>query len=150
MSDALEIEVKFHVPVVESLRDRLADIGARRLGRVFENNIRFDDETNSLKRGGSLLRLRQDDVARLTFKSQLPRPDSQFKVHREVEVEVGDFNLCRSILEGIGFRGVQRYEKWRETFVIGETKLVAQRGSVSSKTSEIYIRQNVARLIMHP
>jgi adenylate cyclase class 2 len=91
---------------------------------VFETNIRFEDASKTLRKRGILLRLRKDDRILLTFKSNLSRPDTQFKVHRELEVEVGDFGVCRSILEGVGFHPEQAYEKWRETFVLNNTKLL--------------------------
>lgn len=124
MQGLLEIEVKFHLPEIKPVRDLLLAMGATHCGQVFETNIRFEDSSNSLKQQGILLRLRKDERIRLTFKSSLSRPDTQFKVHRELEVEVGDFDACHSILEGLGFHPVQAYEKWRETFVINNTKLL--------------------------
>jgi adenylate cyclase class 2 len=118
----LEIEVKFHLPEIKPVRDQLLAMGATDSGRVFETNIRFEDASKTLRKRGILLRLRKDDRILLTFKSNLPRPDTQFKVHRELEVEVGDFRVCRSILEGMGFHPEQAYEKWRETFVLNNTK----------------------------
>jgi len=124
MQGPLEIEVKFYLPDVKPVRDLILAMGATHCGRVFETNIRFEDASNSLKKQGSLLRLRKNDRALLTFKSSLSRPDTQFKVHREIEVEVGDFDACHSILEGLGFHPEQAYEKWRETFVINNTELL--------------------------
>jgi adenylate cyclase class 2 len=120
----LEIEVKFHLPEIKPVRDRTLAMGAIHCGRVFETNVRFEDASESLKKQGILLRLRKDDRIRLTFKSNLSRPDTQFKVHRELEVEVGHFDACHSILEGLGFHPQQAYEKWRETFVLNNTNLL--------------------------
>lgn len=124
MHGPLEIEVKFHITAIKPLRDNILAMGATRCGRVFETNIRFEDASKSLKKQGILLRLRKDDRILLTFKSSLSRPDTQFKIHRELEVEVGDFHICHSILEGLGFHPEQAYEKWRETFVLNSTKLL--------------------------
>ena len=124
MQAPLEIEVKFHLPEIKPVRDSLLDIGAKNCGRIFETNIRFEDVSNSLRKQGILLRLRKDDRIRLTFKSSPSHPDTQFKVHRELEVEVGDFDTCHSILNGLGFHQEQTYEKWRETFVLNNTKFL--------------------------
>ncbi len=124
MQAPLEIEVKFHLPEIKPVRDSLLAIGAIQCGRVFETNIRFEDVSKSLRKQGILLRLRKDDRIRLTFKSSLSRPDTQFKVHRELEVEVGDFDACHSILKGLGFHQEQTYEKWRETFVLNNTEFL--------------------------
>jgi adenylate cyclase class 2 len=124
LQDNLEIEVKFHLPEVKPIRDRMLAMGAIHCGRVFETNVRFEDASKSLKKQRILLRLRKDDRIRLTLKSSLSRPDTQFKVHRELEVEVGDFEACHSILEGLGFHPEQTYEKRRETFVLNKTNLL--------------------------
>lgn len=120
----LEIEVKFHLPDVKTIRDRILTMGATNCGRVFETNITFENASNSLKKQAILLRLRKDDRIRLTFKSSLSRLDTQFKVHRELEVEVSDFHTCQSILEGLDFHADQSYEKWRETIVVNNTKIL--------------------------
>ncbi|GBC59759.1 hypothetical protein DENIS_0700 [Desulfonema ishimotonii] len=119
----LEIEVKFHIADVETLRKCLIELGAESSGRMFERNIRFEDPENSLFSRKSLLRLRQDAKARLTFKSDPPETEQskEFKVFRELEVEVSDFSTMNEILVALGFHDEQVYEKYRETFVLGET-----------------------------
>lgn len=124
MQSPVEIEVKFYLSEVDSVRDRLLAMGATPYGRLFETNIRFEDEAKSLKDQGILLRLRKDDRIRLTFKSPPARPDKEFKVHRELEVQVDDFDTCHAIVEGLGFHPEQTYEKWRETFALRDTKLL--------------------------
>ena len=120
----LEIEVKFHLPDIDPMRDRLIAMDAAPYGRVFETNIRFENGLKTLKKEGILLRLRRDDRSRLTFKSTPSTPDTQFKVHNELEVEVGDFQACQDILKALGYLPEQVYEKWRETFVLDDTSLL--------------------------
>jgi len=124
MTEPLEIEVKFYLADVAGMRERILALGATACGRVFEANTRFEDEARGLKDRGVLLRLRKDDKARLTFKSPPADPDEDFKIHRELEIEVDDFETCQAILEALGFHGAQAYEKWRETFTLGETNLL--------------------------
>ena len=119
----LEIEVKFYLSDMDRIRDRIIEIGAVSRGRVFETNIRFDDSDNSLIQKKSLLRLRQDTKTILTFKSEPPFKDDQFKILRELEVEVSDFATMKHILESLGFREEQVYEKWRETFILNSANL---------------------------
>jgi adenylate cyclase class 2 len=118
----LEIEVKFHLVEPDLVIERLLAAEATSSGRLFEKNIRFDDASQGLKKRDMLLRLRSDDRARLTFKSTPSSPHPGFKVHRELEVEVSDFKMCQAILEALGFVPKQVYEKWRETFVLNNTK----------------------------
>ena len=74
MVDApLEIEVKFHLSDIDSMRDRLIAMDALPSGRVFETNIRFENISKSLKKEGILLRLRRDNKNRLTFSPEHPR-----------------------------------------------------------------------------
>ena len=122
-AEPLEIEVKFLLPDVENLRQRIAGTGAIDRGRVFETNFRFDDSNGSLTGNSSLLRLRKADRTTLTFKARPPETDNQFKIHTEYEVTVSDFGMMRRILERLGFRRRQVYEKWRETFVLNATHL---------------------------
>ncbi len=121
--EPLEIEVKIHLPDIRAVRARILDIGAVSKGRVFESNIRFEDERRTLMKDRSLLRLRKDTNTTLTFKSTPPATDNQFKVRRELEVEVSDFSVMKAILESLGFHEEQVYEKWRETFVSDDTIL---------------------------
>jgi adenylate cyclase, class 2 len=119
----LEIEVKFYLPDMDAIRDRIRELGAATKGRVFETNIRFDNADNHLLQKKSLLRLRRDTKTILTFKSEPPFKDDQFKILRELEVEVGDFTTMKQILESLEFREEQVYEKWRETFILKRTHL---------------------------
>jgi len=108
---------------VEAIHSRIMKLGAQRLGRAFETNIRFEDANNSLIKQKSLLRLRKDTKTRLTFKSEPRSEDHEFKILKELEVEVSDFHIMKQILESIGFHKEQTYEKWRETFILNRTIL---------------------------
>lgn len=128
MSDTnhLEIEVKFLAPDLSEIRERLVEVGAQLAKpRVYEYNIRYDNAWGGLLRKGILLRLRQDEIARLTYKG-IPKGEiqSEAKVREELEIEVGDFDTTAAILERVGFEQVQVYEKYRETFALDEVEVV--------------------------
>ncbi len=112
----IEIEVKFHLTDRFGLRARLIAQGATSQGETFETNRRYDDRRGSLLAGQCLLRLRQDQRARLTFKRPRPEGQGEYKVYDEFEVIVEDFERMHRILGAIGFECVQVYEKRRETF----------------------------------
>jgi len=116
-----ETEVKFLITDAGSLREKLISLGAVSGGNFFETNIRFDNKKKTLFKNKSLLRLRKDAKTTLTFKSRPPVKDNQFKIMRELEVEVGDFSIACQLLESLGFIREQIYEKWRETLTIGST-----------------------------
>lgn len=124
--DSLEIEVKFLVQDLAVVRDRLLKLGARQhKPRIHERNLRFDNPWDGLREQGKLLRLRQDDKARLTYKGEPSvSVDSEARVREELEVEVGDFPTMQALLQRIGFEAKQEYEKYRETFIFGRVEVV--------------------------
>jgi adenylate cyclase class 2 len=99
-------------------------MGATFLGKHFETNTCFENTDHSLREQDILLRLRKDDKNRLTFKAPPAESDEDFKVYRELEVQVDDHDTCLAILKNLGFQPEQTYEKWRETFALGDTKLL--------------------------
>lgn len=119
--EQLETEVKFHLTDRHSTRQCILDLGAQSRGRFFESNVRFEDAHKTLRRKKSLLRLRRDQKTTLTFKSTPPEENSQYKILKELEVEVSDFDTMHRILEALGYHYEQIYEKWRETLVLNQT-----------------------------
>ena len=119
--EQLETEVKFFLPDLDLIRGRILELGAQSRGRCLEANVRFEDDRRSLRKKQSLLRLRRDQKIKLTFKAPPPQENGQFKVLRELEVEVSDFDTMHRILEAIGFHREQVYEKRRETLVLNDT-----------------------------
>lgn len=112
----LEIEVKFHLPDPSQTLKLLEQMGAKARPKVFETNMRYEDDAHTLIQNNCLLRLRRDDQCRLTYKSPPEKQETQCKVYRELEVNVSDFETMAAILNALGFQGVQIYEKERQTF----------------------------------
>jgi len=119
----LETEVKFFLPDIDRIRSRISDLGAVFKGRALETNIRFEDAQKTLIQKKALLRLRKGTKITLTYKSEPPFKDNQFKILQEVEVEVSDFGAMEHMLTSLGVYEEQVYEKWRETYVFGDTHL---------------------------
>ena len=117
----LEIEVKFYLANIAGMRNKILKLGARSKGRLFETNILYEDENHSLIKKKSLLRLRQDEKTTFTLKSSPPVKSKDFKIVNELEVEVSDFAIMDQILKTLGFHPEQKYEKWRETFILNQT-----------------------------
>ena len=119
----LEIEVKFYLTDINPLRKRLLSLGANLKNNAFEKNIRFENQKKSLYHEKTLLRLRHSDKTTLTFKSEPPDQQNEFKIHHELEVSVDDFATMQQIIEAIGFHPEQVYEKKRETYLLGNTEI---------------------------
>ena len=119
--EKLEIGVKFYLVNIKAIRTHILELGAISSDRVFETNIRYEDKDNSMMKKKSLLRLRQDKKATLTFKSVPPEKSQAFTIYKELEVEVNEFETTGHILEALGYHPAQKYEKWRETFALDQT-----------------------------
>jgi len=78
----------------------------------------FDYEDRRLAKDGRLLRLRtMGDVATLTFKGAIRR-EQKAKVREEHELEVGDPETMRTILNELGLDEVARSGKHRVSFLL--------------------------------
>lgn len=124
----LEVEVKFFVADLTAVREKLCRMTACHLktARLYERNVVFDTAVETLRHNQQLLRLRQDENVRLTFKGPAPAQQalSQAKVREEIEVTLDNFDHMSQLLQRLGFQPVLVYEKYRETFVCGEVEVV--------------------------
>lgn len=110
-----ELEAKLWISQPERLRARLEQQAETIQPRTREINLRFDRPDGSLGAGRQVLRLRQDERVRLTFKG--PGVVQQGVLSRqEIEFEVGSFESARSFLEALGYHVQMSYEKYRTTY----------------------------------
>jgi adenylate cyclase, class 2 len=124
MSQYNETEVKLYVPDLQTVAEALRAAGAvQETERVYERNVRYDDAERSLTPRGMVIRLREDQRIRLTYKDDgvvTNGINSRF----EAEVEVSDFNTMEMILGKLGFTPYMIYEKYRTTFTLDGTEIV--------------------------
>lgn len=122
----LEVEAKFQIDDLAAVKQRLLALGGTiTKGRLYEKNTVYDDAAQSLKNGRKLIRLRQDEKVRLTFKGPAPADlVSEAKVREEIELEVADFNKMEQIIGRMGYEPAIVYEKYRETIVVGDVEAV--------------------------
>lgn len=115
-----ENEIKLAFPSRETAVLRLLAAGARQVhARAFEDNVLFDLADRALSKSGRLLRLRDfDGVSLLTFKASVAG-EHRHKVKIEHETAIADPAALRSILLGLGFEAVYRYQKYRATYRLG-------------------------------
>ncbi|MBP1703449.1 MAG: uncharacterized protein H6Q38_2556 [Chloroflexi bacterium] len=111
-----EIEVKFFLSNLDSLRDRLVGMHARLVQpRTHELNLRFDTQAGDLGRSFQVLRLRKDIDARLTYKGP-GSIDHGVRVRQEIEFTVGDFDAAQRFLQALGYQVSMIYEKFRTVY----------------------------------
>lgn len=115
----LERELKFREAQHDTLRERLLELEAERVGPgAFEDNWILD-RGNELLASGRILRLRTDGSrARLTFKGPM-RLEGNVKIREEREVGIENAEEARALLENLGFHTVRRYQKVREEWQLG-------------------------------
>lgn len=119
-----EIEVKLYTPDLALVQRALEAAGAAlEKPRVFERNLRYENAAGTLTAGGIVLRLRQDEGAKLTYKSGESSEDGIFR-RFEAEVAVSDFETMDVILRRLGFQLALVYEKYRTTWVLGDAEIV--------------------------
>jgi adenylate cyclase class 2 len=111
-----ETEAKFHLSRPAEMEQRLRELGPNLIqSRVHETNLRFDTPAGDLSRQGRVLRLRLDNAAHLTFKSDTQLRDGALD-RTEIEINVGDFEAARRLVEALGYELVFLYEKLRTVY----------------------------------
>jgi adenylate cyclase class 2 len=116
-----ETEIKLRFDSPEAALRCLEGLGGRLIQqREFEDNMVYDRDIDPLKSAGKLLRLRRSGkTALLTFKAPVAG-DHRHKVRQEEETVVEDPDAVEALLEGLGFRPIYRYQKYRTLFEVGD------------------------------
>src|SRR5438105_877599 len=125
----VEIEIKLKVDHLAPIRDRLRQLGAKRVGEVMETNIFFDTPDRALLASDCGLRLRRardlerggDDRLVLTYKG--PRGEGEVKRREEIEVAVDRMEPTVKLLEHLGYAPMLTFEKRRESWMIDRCKV---------------------------
>ena len=92
--------------------------------RIHETNLRFDTPNGDLRSSQRVLRLRQDDMARFTFKGPSVELEGGVASRKEIEFVVGDYESAKLFLEELGFNEIAFYEKFRATYDLNETHIM--------------------------
>ena len=120
-----EIEAKFYVNNLRKIELRLLELKAQLIqSRTHETNLRFDNANNELKKSYRVLRLRQDEKARLTYKGPGLEQTGGILIRPEIEFIVEDFNKAKEFLEALGYRVVVFYEKFRATYELNRIHIM--------------------------
>lgn len=120
-----ETEAKFYVRDRSKIERALRDLGAQRVqARVLETNIRFDLPEGRLLAERRVLRLRRDTETRLTYKGASTNEQGVLS-RTEIEFVVEDFEKAKEFLQGLGYQPIFYYEKYRTTYAVASTSLLA-------------------------
>ncbi|MGC8855823.1 MAG: class IV adenylate cyclase, partial [Anaerolineae bacterium] len=119
-----EIEAKFYVQSLAGIEKRIKQLGGRLIQpRTLEINLRYDTPNRDLQRSGRVLRLRQDVVTSLTYKSGGQTQEGAL-ARTEIEFTVSNFETAQQFLEALGYQVFFVYEKYRTIFVIGSIQIM--------------------------
>ncbi|HZT78483.1 MAG TPA: class IV adenylate cyclase [Vicinamibacterales bacterium] len=120
MTAMLEREVKLRFDTADVARAAVVAAGATPLRcRRFQEDALLDTEDESLRRHGSVLRVRvESGKSTITFKG--PIQPSLMSVREELETVVGDGETLLDIFSRLGFHVWFRYQKYREEFAIDD------------------------------
>ncbi len=120
-----ETEAKFYIQDLKKIELRLRELKAQLIQpRTHEVNLRFDDAEDGLRNAHRVLRLRQDDKARLTYKGPSTEKEGGILSRREIEFVVEDFEIAREFLEALGYKVVVFYEKFRATYELNDIHIM--------------------------
>ncbi len=124
MTNYVETEIKLYCPDLKTVGQKLDSARAERVKpRVFERNVRYENAAKTLKAQHIVVRLRQDDRVRLTYKG--PGTVTNDIMERfEAEVEVSDFATMDLILNHLGYQPAMLYEKYRTTYAMNGAEIV--------------------------
>jgi adenylate cyclase class 2 len=118
--DYQEREIKLYIKNLPALAERLRLCGGELIQpRVYEKNIRLDTADAKLQQARKLLRLRQDDQVRVTFKENAHLEDGVI-TRTEIEFGVTDLDAVQKLFEGLGYYQAIVYEKYRSTYRLGD------------------------------
>ena len=123
MGNKLEQEVKFYLNDLKKLEEKLISLGATlKQPRLHEINLRYDTADRRLSNKFQVLRLRQDNRVRLTYKSASD-PQQEVSARKELEVEVSDLKTAQAILEALGYEVMVMYEKYRAAYMLDDIEI---------------------------
>jgi adenylate cyclase class 2 len=115
-----EIELKYRVKEFDSVRKKLRDAGAELIREAAEErNTVLDLPDGSLRRGGTLLRIREfGKEVILTVKEPGVHSSMKTRIEHEAVLSVS-FHEAAELFTALGYREVFHYEKTREIWSAG-------------------------------
>lgn len=119
-----EQEVKFYIEDLEGLIARAQATGADLIRpRILERNLRLDTPKGDFARDSRVLRIRQDDGVRVTYKDNA-RSEKGMVVRTEIEFTTDNLEVTRKFFEALGYQVTVIYEKYRQVYRIGDVEVM--------------------------
>ncbi len=117
-----EIEVKILDIFVEDIRQKLLQLGAKKIFQGEVKMVLLDFPDQRLKNEGCILRLRKlGEKVEFCWKGK--KEKKQFKIREEIETHVESFETTLQILHALGLQKIYEGEKQRESYHLGTAKV---------------------------
>lgn len=115
----MEVEAKILEINVEEVKKKLVELGAKLEYKEMQICKILDFDDKRLHKKDEIIRVRKiGDKVELTFKGPTEKIGN-VKSREEIETHVEDFDKALEIFEKIGLTPVRSYEKYRESYKLG-------------------------------
>jgi adenylate cyclase, class 2 len=117
----VEIEAKLKVDSLESIAQKLSQIGAKPVGTVAQTDYYFDNKNGLMAKSDKALRLRKemrDGIEKNILAFKGPRQDGKFKRRQEVQFGIDNAEQAIELLSAIGFEKALEVKKQRRLWQI--------------------------------
>jgi adenylate cyclase class 2 len=119
-----EQEIKFYIEDLDGLIARAQATGADLIRpRILERNLRLDTPEGDFRRASRVLRIRQDDGVRVTYKDNA-HSENGMVVRTEIEFSTDSLEVTRKFFEALGYQVTVIYEKYRQVYQIGDVQVM--------------------------
>lgn len=122
----IEVEVKAKINSFEEMEERLAEIGAEKTKKEFQEDIYFNSPVVDFAKTDEALRIRttrEDGNQNIFITYKGPKIDAQSKTRKEIEMGIEESQKCSDIFEAIGFEKVRTVRKNRQYYSYGNFEI---------------------------
>ena len=120
-----EVEAKIVLgdcTLLEAVEDRVKRLGGVLRGEVYEKDLYFQHPCRDFAETDEALRLREEG-GRCTLTYKGPKEGGRVKSRLELNVEVGDCDAAKGLLERLGFKPVAVVAKKRRYYLLGDVEV---------------------------
>ncbi|MBR6993851.1 MAG: class IV adenylate cyclase [Methanobrevibacter sp.] len=115
----IEVEVKAKINSFKEMEEKLAEIGAAKAKKEFQEDIYFNSPVVDFAETDEALRIRttkENDETNIFITYKGPKIDKESKTRREIEMGIEDSQKCSDIFKEIGFKKVRTVRKNRQYY----------------------------------
>ena len=115
----IEVEVKAKINSFKEMEEKLAEIGATKTKKEFQEDIYFNSPVVDFAKTDEALRIRttkENDEENIFITYKGPKINKEAKTRKEIEMGIENAQECSDIFEAIGFKKVRTVRKNRQYY----------------------------------